>query len=946
MRETWSFGPFRLLATERLLERNGVAVPLSSRALDILIALVERAGEVVGKDDLIARAWPTLTVDESSLRVQIAALRKALGEGGPGARYVTNVPGRGYCFVASVTHSDTPVVSATEAPSVNERTPSLPPLLTRMVGRDVTVRVLCELLASQRFVTIHGPGGIGKTTVAVAVGHAHLATLAGAVYFCDLGSVGDPRLVSSAVASALALVVQSDDPTSLLINVLRDRPALLILDSCEHVIEAAAALAERIFRETQHVKILATSREYLEADGEHVHRLPRLDSPPAGTTLTAAEVLSFPAAHLFVERAAAGGSPLGMTDLEAPLVADICRKLDGIALAIELAAGRVSAHGLHETAALLDNRLKLLWRGRRTALPRHQTLKATLDWSYDLIDEVERIVLRRLSVFIGPFGLQAAQAVAADSAVDEAQVAEVLARLVSKSLVSVNVGETIVRYRLLDTTRDYARAKLDETGETETVARQHAAHYRDFLNFTNANLSIGRQGEGSATLAEHLGNVRAALGWCFSERGEAQFRVELAAAAARYFLALSLPAECHQWSARALSVLGDTAHGGRLEMELQAGLGQSLMVTKGNSEQAQAALDRALALADEFEDRFSQFRIVSQLHLYHRRRGHFSLLVPIAERAEAIAVAVADPVGIAGAHGLLGVSATLVGNQAEARVHLETSLRLRATFGRVNASHFAFHRPPQIPLARTLWLQGFPDQAVQTARISVAETAAIQDAVSFCIALIWGESVFQWAGDWATVDEYTERLIAHATRQSLEPYVAVGHGLKGEALVKRGDAEHGIVLLRGALASLHAHQYELYTADLNGTLAEGLAMVGRGAEALAAIDEAIAQLTPHGDVFNMPELLRVRGEVLAQTADAGSAEECFRQSIAMAERHGALSWRLRTTMSLARLHLRLDRREEARTALAETYAHFEEGFDTADLKAAKVLLDEIGGDQP
>ena len=937
------FGPYHLSAAKRLLERDGVAVQLSSRALDILIALVERAGEVIGKDELIARAWPNLTVDESSLRVQIASLRRVLGDGRDGARYVTNVPGRGYCFVAPVTRSS--IVVPIEAPTGEyheDHKGRLPPLLARMVGRDETVRSVSEQLATARFVTIHGPGGIGKTTVATAIGHAQLQRFAGEVYFCDLGSVVGPRLVASAVASALGLIVQSDDPTSLLINFLRDRRALLILDSCEHVIEATAELAERIFEECPHIRILATSRESLAVEGEHVHRLLPLGSPPSGVALTRSQVLSFPAAHLFVERVAAGGYRLELTDAEAPIVADICSKLDGIALAIEVAAGRVNAHGLHETATLLDNRLKLLWRGRRTALPRHQTLKATLDWSYDLIAGVERTVLRRLSVFIGPFALHAAQAVAADSALDELQVAEALAQLVSKSLVSANVRDSTVRYRLLDTTRDYARGKLDESSETETVARKHAAHYRDFLNVTNTDLAIGRQSEGRNALAEHLGNVRAALEWSFSERGDAELRTELAAAAARFFLELSLLAECHQWTERALSSLGDTARGSRWEMELQAGLGQSLMFTKGNSEQAQAALERALALADTFGDRLNQVRTLHQLNMYHRRRGHFSRLVQIAERAEAIAAAVADPVGIAGAHAQLAASHHLIGNQTEARAHVETSLRRHVAIERVNASHFGFHRHPQIVRARTLWLQGYPDQAVRAARVALTQTAVTQEAATLCIALIWGAAVFRWTGDWATVDEYTERLIAHARRQSLEPYLAVGHGLKGEVLVRRGDAEQGIGFLRSALANLHAHQYELYTAEFSGTLAEGLAMVGRDNEALATIDEAIAQRAPHGDVFNMPELLRIRGEVLAQTTDAASAEKCFQQSIALAERHGALSWRLRTATSLAKFRLRQGRREDARTVLAEAYARFEEGFDTADLRAAKLLLDEIG----
>ena len=915
---SYTFGPYRLLAAERLLERDGVAVQLSSRALDILVALVERAGEVVPKDDLIARAWPNLTVDESSLRVNIVSLRRALGDGRDGARYVTNVPGRGYCFVASVTRAA--ALASIEAPTGETKAPAgedharrLPPRLPQMVGRDETVRLVSEQIAISRFVTIHGPGGIGKTTVATAIGHALLGRFAGEVYFCDLGSVRDPRLVASAVASTLRLIVQSDDPASLLINLLRDRQALLVLDSCEHVIDATAELAERIFEECTGVRILATSRESLEVEGEHVHRLAPLNSPPPGVALTRSEVLSFPAAHLFVERVAAGGYRMELTDADASIVADICNKLDGIALAIEVAAGRVNAHGLHETATLLDNRLKLLWRGRRTALPRHQTLKATLDWSYDLIADEERTVLRRLSVFVGPFALHAAQAVAADSAIDDFQVAEILSQLVSKSLVSANLRDLTVRYRLLDTTRDYARERLDESGETEPTARRHAIYYRDFLNATNTGLAVG-QGERPAELAEHLGNVRAALRWTFSNSVEVELRTELAAAAARYFLELSLLTECGEWSERGLAAMDERTHGSRCEMELQTGLGRSLMFTRGNSGEALTALERALALADQWDDRLNQFRVLVQLHLYHTRRGHFSDLVSIAERAKSVAMAVADPVGIAGAHGILGTAKHFVGNQVEARTLLETALRRHAAIHRINTSHFASHRHPQIVHARVLWLQGFPDQAVRAARGALAQPSVIEDVVTFCIALIWDGAVFRWTGDWTTLNEYSDRLIACASRNSLKPYLAVGQGLRGEALVKSGDTEGGINLLRDAIASMHAHRFETYTTEFEGTLAEGLAAQGRDTEALQTIDDALARIAQHGSVFNMPELLRIRGEILAPI-DRTAAEECFSQSIELAERQEALSWLLRTTTSLARLKIQQGLRREAQLIL-------------------------------
>jgi predicted ATPase/DNA-binding winged helix-turn-helix (wHTH) protein len=466
------FGPFRLSTTERLLEKGGESVRLGSRALDILIALVERPAEVVSKKELFARVWPDLVVDEGNLRYHVSALRKALGEGRPGGHYVTNVSGRGYCFVAPISRA-----AAAPAPLRNSLAHSpvgLPPGPTGMVGRDETVRFISEELTARRFFTIVGPGGIGKTTLAIAVGHTMLAAFDGAVHYVDFGPLGSPSLVASRVASTVGLPVNFDDPLVALPAFLRDRRMLLVLDSCEHLIESIAPLAERIFREAPEVHILATSREPLRVEGEQVHRLDPLAFPPDDEPLTAACALTFPAVQLFVELAAANGSGFELNDADAPIVVKVCRRLDGIALALELAAGRVGAYGIKGIASLLDGPCRLLWYGRRTASPRHQTLSAMLDWSYNLLPESERAILRSLSVFAGAFSLDAAQFVAAGDILEREQVAEAIAGLVTKSLVAAVTNHTGTLYRLLDTTRAYVLAKTVDSGERNTIAQRHA----------------------------------------------------------------------------------------------------------------------------------------------------------------------------------------------------------------------------------------------------------------------------------------------------------------------------------------------------------------------------------------------------------------------------------------------------------------------------------------
>ena len=470
-----SFGPFRLFPREKRLKRDGVAVQLGSRALDVLIALVKRAGEVVSNEALTAHVWPDSVVEESGLRVQIAALRRALGEAQADRRYVTNVPGRGYCFVAQVSRTRGPPGST--RPSKGQPDRSLPLPLAAMVGRDAEVRSISAALVRTRFVSIVGPGGMGKTTLAVAVCHALLEEFAHEVRFVDLVALSDPTLVSGSVASAIGVAQIAGDSISSLVELLRDRRMLLVIDNCEHVIETVAPLLETIFEGADRVCLLSTSREALRVEGEHVHRVAPLEYPAAGTLPTAAEAMTFSAVQLFVERARANGSQVVLSDADAPVVAEICRRLDGIALGIEFAAGRVEVFGIRGTAELLENRFKLQWRGRRTALPRHQTLSAMIDWSYSLLTDLERLVLRRLSVFVGSFSLEAASVVVADCMVDAQEVIETLGSLADKSLVSIDGRVTTTRYRLLDTTRAYAGAKLEGADESRSVQQRHAEYF-------------------------------------------------------------------------------------------------------------------------------------------------------------------------------------------------------------------------------------------------------------------------------------------------------------------------------------------------------------------------------------------------------------------------------------------------------------------------------------
>jgi predicted ATPase/DNA-binding winged helix-turn-helix (wHTH) protein len=937
------FGPFRVSITERLLEKGGEPVQIGSRALDILIALVERPAEVVSKKELISRVWPDLLVDEGSLRFHVSALRKALGQGRSDTRYVTNVSGRGYCFVAPISR-----VASQPAPPRNSlaRSPvGLPPSPTRMVGRDDTVRFISEALSARRFFTIVGPGGIGKTTVAAAVSHSMLAAFDGAVYWVDFGSLCTASLVPNRVASTVGLPGNFDDPLAALPAFLRNRRMLLVLDSCEHLIETIAPLAERIFREAPEVHLLATSREPLQVEGEQVYRIHPLAFPPDDAPLTATCALTFPAVQLFVERAAADGSGFELNEAEASIIGKVCRKLDGIALALELAAGRVGVYGIEGIASLLDGPCRLLWHGRRTALPRHQTLSALLDWSYNLLDEPERAILRGLSVFVGAFSLEAAQLVVAGDIFDREHVAEAIAGLVTKSLIAVETSHNGARYRLLDTTRAYLLTKVVDSGERDAIAQRHAIYYREFLEQIEIASLAGSKNNGAVESWRHVSNVRAALEWSFSAQEDKEIGTALAAASAPLFLELSLLTECRFWMQRAIAEHGD--QGDRREMELKEALAVSLMFVKGNSEEVHAALTTALALAQALELPYHQMRLFAGQYTFLMRTGDFRRAAAVAEQNKAVAKRTADPTAMMIADWMLGISHHLLGDQATARRYCETALKPEPIQNSsLIRSGYDQRIRALVMLARSLWLQGYASRAVSIAAQALHRANSLDHPVSLCVCWISTATVFIWIGDWSEAERIIDRLIACAEKYSLRPYHAIGLGLKGELSLRQGDAQAGQNLLTACLEALEAGQHQSLTAVFISNLAIAQARAGRIDEADATIDKAMAFGEPTRSHFHLPEMMRIKGEILASRSHSRDAENWFSRSTDLAQEQSSLAWELRTATSLAHLRARQGRADDAPRVLRPVYDRFTEGFDTPDLKAAKHLLDELEQDCP
>ena len=938
-----SFGPFRLFAAERQLKKGDEAVPLGGRALDTLIALVERAGEVVTQRDLISRVWPDVTVEEANLRVNVASLRKALGDGREGARYIVTVPGRGYSFVAPVTLS-TPQSSQPREGAVPDRLQGLPPQLARMIGRADIIRALSAQLMIWRFVTIVGPGGIGKTTVAISVAHALLDGFNGAVFFVDLAALTDAKLVPTTVARALGLIVQTQDPLRSLPTFIGDKKILLVLDNCEHVINSAAALAERVVGEAPQAHVLTTSREALRVEGEHVHLLYALDCPPDNPRLTAAEALAYPAVQLFMERAAASGYGGALSDIDASVVATVCRRLDGIPLAIELAASRAGSLGIRGVGNLLDNRFNLLWHGRRTARPQHQTMNAMLDWSYNLLSQNEKAVLGRLSVFVGDFTLEAGRFVASDAEIGDATATGAIASLLAKSLISKSESHRSTFYRLLEATRTFAEAKLAERGDTNVFARRHATFFSKFLQ--DDQLVQSRFGEHDLSrYSSQIGNVRAALQWAFSDDGDVKIGVELAAWAAPLFIGMSLLGECNRWCEQALTYLEEAAAGTRQEMILQEAFALSSIYTTGNSDQARAAIERGLALEETFGDLRRKLQLLLSQYSLLMRLADFRGALEVAQQSATFAENTKDPVGPLIADFMLGGAYHYIGDQAAAQFCGERAMARADELGTLIPRFIGFDHRIYIPisLTRALWLRGFADRACSIAKIAIDEAASRFNPLSTCVSLAYGLPVFLWRGDLRCAENYADQLIEYAGRYSIEPYRATAFGLKGALAIARDELRTGINLLRGALETSITLKLNIFVTDFMGALAEGLRKSGQVEEALLTINRAIERAGDSGSTFDMAELLRVKAQILAAMPQygRGTAIDCLFESLAVAKAQSALALELRSTMDLARLLTEIGRHDQARHDLALVYGRFTEGFETADLKIARQLMEEL-----
>jgi predicted ATPase len=937
-----SFGSFRLRPSEQLLLEDGKAIPIGARALDILIALVERAGDVVTKRELIDRAWPNVSVDEGNLRTQMAIIRKALRDGEAGARYIATVPGRGYRFVSAASRGATSGDDRALQP-----TNYIPARLTRVIGRTDSINEVTSRLSRRRFTTIVGPGGIGKTTVALAVAERQADVYTDGICFIDVATLIDPTTMPSALASMLGLAIASPNVISELTVYLRNKRFLLVLDSCERFVEAAAVLAEKLLRGTFGLHVLATSREPLRAEGEAIYRLSPLTTPSASDRLSAEDALTFPAVELFVERASSSINTFELIDEDAPVVADICRQLDGIALAIELAAGRVSTLGVKGVAAYLRDRFRLLTRGRRTALPRHQTLEATLDWSYETLPARERTTLRRLSIFPGNFGLEAASAIVADTDIAAGEVFDLIDELVSKSLVSADIRGVERAYRLLDTTRAYAAKKLTEGGELDEVAHRHAEYCLRVLESNQGSKETSPTIEFLAAAKPLIEDIRAALSWAFSSAGDVKIAVELTTETIPLWTHLSLNAECRKYVELALSYgqAGTNVDIGR-DMKLFAALGATLIYTDGPGPKANEAWENSLKYAKRLGNVDYQLRALWGLFQVRFNTGKFRESLDVAEQLRRLAAGSLDPADVLLGDRLVGLAQFYLGDHVNGRRHIESMLeRYSGLTTDTHIVRFQFDQTivAKTILARILWALGQPDEAMQRVHELVDEAGSMKHAMSLSLALAQAACpIALWRGDFQAAESFIKLLVEHTAKHGLDLWNSWGHCFEGMLLIARGDHGPGLGALRAAMNKLPQHNMRY--GGSYAYLAEALGAVGDVSRGLSVIQEAIGRSKEDGERWHIAEFLRIKGELFRLQngpSAVDAAEDCFQQSLEWARRQHVLSWELRTALSVARLRIQQTRTAEARQLVESTLVRFTEGFETTDLLAARRLVAQL-----
>jgi predicted ATPase/DNA-binding winged helix-turn-helix (wHTH) protein len=718
----YRFGRFELQPEERRLLEAGVPVAVGPRAFDLLAALVERAGHLVTKDELLERVWPKVIVEETALQMQISALRKVLGRDA-----LVTVTGRGYRF-SLVVASDGG--ESTASPTVCRH--NLPQPLTRFIGRETELSELKELLGRTRLLTLTGSGGCGKTRLAMQMAADLTGAYPDGIWLVEFAALADPALLPQEVAQLFGLKQQPGRHfTQTIVEYLASKHLLMVLDNAEHVLEACAQLSDAALRASAKLSVLVTSRERLGIVGELTYRVPSLSMPVAESKATPEQILACESARLFVDRAQLQQPQFAVTDGNAAALASICHRLDGIPLAIELAAARVRSMPVEEVSRRLDQRFDLLTGGSRTALPRHQTLRSLIDWSYDLLSDAEQALLCRASIFSGGWTLEAAGQVCAGDMVDGKHLLDILTSLADKSLVFAKDHQGATRYGLLETVRYYARDRLSGRGEEAMLMQRHFEYVLALAEAACAKQFNEEQGVWLDRLESEHDNLRAALAWCSTAGGNAAGGLRLAAALGWFWRSRGHIGEGRHW----LSLLIDAEPNGqesptRANALRGAGI---LAMDQADYSASRQLQEEALAIYRRVGDRQGIARALNNLGIVAQEQADNATAQLLLEEGMVVLRELGDQQGISLVLSNLGLVANVLGQHSKAQAFYEEALTIQRTLGSRETIASLTHN-----LGESLRLQGNYSRAL----------AMLKEAL-----VIW-EELDSKAGLVASMDEF------------------------------------------------------------------------------------------------------------------------------------------------------------------------------------------------
>ncbi|KVV48373.1 transcriptional regulator [Burkholderia territorii] len=904
---------------QRDIRHHGASLRIGARALDILEVLHRANGSLVSKDDIMDAVWPGLIVEENRLQVHVATLRKALG---PNRDLIKTVPGRGYLLIAHppVAHTVVPPASdvARDADTASRPVP--------LVGRQTEIGQIADMLERVPVVTLVGAGGIGKTSLAGRVAHELRARSGERVLFVELACAATRDDVLCAIATELGLGGDGAPAVERIGDAFAATRGLLVLDNAEHVVDLVADLVETLTSHGATPRVLVTSREPLHISAEAVFRVSPLAVPDGSASVD--EIARHSAVELFLARIRAATPDYAADAAGLRLIGEICRRLDGLPLAIELAAARVATLGLEVVASRLDDRLNLLTGGLRSALPRHQTLRAMFDWSYVLLDAAARSLFRRMACFIGPFTFDAARDVTMDPGTTAAEMVALLGELVAKSLVAVEFDGAQARYRLTESTRAYALEKLHNEGEFEAVAARHARYEREQAQVR----ALAQEAECAHAASLH-------------PDGGMKPPRELAAAApqvadidglARALLDPARMRECSMPARRALDALDDAGASGAVdaarEMRLRAAYATALLHTDGDTHTAAAMWDRTQGLAGRIGDEAFDARALVGLWNTMLTRSDIHESLRYATRFERAAQRRGDRPQRLLANAMVATSLHYFGEHAQARERLEAATAELADAGEPPCAEAALGVDVatlgRTMLTRLVWIQGDPEYAMRLAAQAVERARRSGSALALCVVL--GAAAVPIAlryGDHDVIADYLATLRASADENGFDTWRNHAECLAGRFDMQAGHPGAGLARLEPALRRIEASGFRRLLAPLTVAYAEGLARTGRAADACTTLDATLARCRAHGEHLFVPELLRARGLATLEQARAADPERAaafeadgqrhLLTAIHTANAQGAAMLALRGTLDLADHLIERGRTAQAASLVAD-----------------------------